>query len=119
MNENGRNEAAPPNRSQFHALIREEAISTGRAIPQTDEEFALAEKCFAQRNESKHDFAQIKRLIESGEIPPSSIVEMPRADESFVEELAQAARNGAEIPQEIKERMEADRIDAEREHRSK
>ena len=119
MNTDGRNENTPPSLSEFHALLRQMAISKGMAIPETDEEFELLEKSIDARTLPKHDFTQVLELIETGKAPESKIVEFPKADEEVLQEFAQAARNGSEIPPEIKAKMEADRAAAEADGRRK
>jgi len=116
MKNNGRNDSSPPNLSQFRALIRQSAINRGMAIPETDEEFALLEKNFDPSKLPVHDFQEVVKMIETGEIPESKIVAFPQkaADMEVVEDFAQAARNGKEIPPEIQEKMAADRAAAER-----
>jgi hypothetical protein len=121
MKNNGRNESTPPTPSEFRALIRRSAISRGMAIPETDEEFALSEEGVDPSKLPTHDFRKVVKLIETGEMPESKIVAFPEtpAEVEVVEEFAQAARNGAEIPPEIQEKMAADRAAAERELRKK
>ena len=121
MKNNGRNESPPPNLSQFRALIRQAAISRGMAIPETDEEFALLEKHVDPSKLPVHDFQEVVKLIESGQIPESKIVAFPEtaADMEIVEEFAQAARNGTEISPEIQEKMATDRAGAEDDSRKK
>ena len=114
MTTDGRNKNTPPSLSEFHALLRRMAISKGMAIPETDEEFAVLENGIDTSELPKHDFAQVLELIETGKSPVSKIVEFPSADENVVEELSQAARNGTEIPADIKEKMDADRAASEK-----
>ena len=119
MKNNGRNDSTPPSLSQFRALIRQSAISRGMAIPETDEEFALLEKHFDPSKLPVHDFRKVVKMIETGEVPESKIVAFPQqtADLEVVEDFAQAARNGKEIPPEVQEKMSADRAAAERDSR--
>ena len=119
MKIHGRKQNPPLNVAQFHSLIREYAIRKGMAIPETDEEFALLEKSIDLSRLPKHDFEQVFSMITDGEAPTEKIIEFPKADASFVEEFAMAARNGAEIPPETKKQMEADRAVAQRRRRSK
>ena len=121
MKNNGRNENHPPNLSQFHALIRQSAISRGMAIPETDEEFALLEKSLDPNKLPVHNFENVRRLIETGENLESKVIIFPpmATDMAIVEEFAQAARNGGEIPPEIQEKMDADRAAAEQDRPKK
>ena len=115
MNNNGRGESNPLTPSQFHALIRQSAISRGMVAPETDEEFALMEKNVDPSGLPKHDFQDVLQLIETGEVPSSKVISFSAAsaDAEIVEEFAQAARNGATIPEEIQKKMDADRAAAE------
>ena len=121
MKNNGRTENTPPSVAQFHALIRQSAISRGMAIPETDEEFALLEKNVAPSKLPIHNFQDVLTLIETGEVTESKLVAFPAtaADMEVVEEFAQAARNGAEIPEEIQRKMAADRVREEQGRRKK
>lgn len=121
MKNNGRNENTPPTLAQFHALIRQSAISRGMAIPKTDEEFALLEKYVASSKLPAHNFQDVLTLIQTGEVPKSKLLAFPGTvpDMEVVEEFAQAARNGAEIPEEIQRKMDADRVKEEQGRRKK
>jgi len=119
MKNNGPNQNPPPTVAQFHALIREHAIKKGMAIPETDEEFAMLEKTIDCSTLPKHDFGQVLALINTGETRKTKVIEFPKADESFVKDFALAARNGTQIPAEIKKRMEADRAAAEKDRQRK
>ena len=120
MKNKGRNKKTPLTMAQFHAVIRQRAITSAMAIPETDEEFALLEKSLAILKLPDHNFEDVLKIIETGENPePKMIVFPPAANESLVEELAQAARHGTKIPPEIKEIMEADRNTAEKDRRMK
>jgi len=119
MKNNGRNESNPPSLSQFYALIRQSAISRGIAIPETDDEFALLEKNIDHSKLPVHNFEDVVELIETGKTPELKVIAFPQpaTDMEVVEEFAQAARNGAEIPEEIQRKMDTDRAAAEQDRR--
>ena len=111
-----RNENMPPRDENLGAKFHRALASLGWRLPQTGDEIAEAEE-WAKSNPPDvpaHVADPVQALarptLRSVPLRPVSL----EAEEEVEENLARAAREGAEIPAEIEERMRKDRDDAER-----
>ena len=95
-------------------LVREAAIQEGACFAETEDELAIVEKRRFGKQVDVPPFSRVLDLIHGAEEPAHKIIPMaPALDESVVEDLAMAARNGGEIPDEIRKKMDADRVSEE------
>jgi hypothetical protein len=90
-------------------LLREAAVQEGASLPKTAHELEIMK----ESDQSEVEIPDFRRVLERirGEHPAANkVVEFtPATDRAVTEELAMAARNGSEIPEEIRRRMNADR----------
>ncbi|MCO6437314.1 MAG: hypothetical protein J5J06_09535 [Phycisphaerae bacterium] len=99
----------------FDALVYRVLSATGRIVPRTEEEVAQVE---AEIDEWDVELPEGLSRPPTGPSPVDDADAEPVLEKPFLttsENLARAARCGAEIPPEIQQRMEADRQRAESE----
>lgn len=94
-------------------LLREAAVREGASLPKTVRELEIMKESEQPMVEIP-DFRRVLERIRGEQPAENRVVEFtPAADRAVTEELAMAARNGSEIPEEIRRRMNADREAAE------
>lgn len=97
--------------SDLDRLVREAAIREGACFAETEDELAIVEERIAGKQVDVPPFSSVLDLIHGAEVPADKIIPIaPALDESVVEDLAMAARNGREIPDEIRKKMDTDRL---------
>lgn len=94
-------------------LLREAAIREGASLPKTVRELEIMK----ESDQPEAEIPDFRRVLERirGEHPAANkVVEFtPPTDREVTDELAMAARNGSQIPEDIRRRMNADRKAAE------
>jgi hypothetical protein len=100
--------------SDVDRLVREAAIREGACLPKTEEELTIIEQRFSGYLVEVPSFGRVLDLIHGAEKPADKIIPIaPALDETVVEDLAMAARKGGVIPDEIRKKMDADRLSEE------
>ena len=111
MKEDTTNDISPP---ELEALLREAAEREGACIPETPSELEVLEERLAGKTFVFPKFAELLACLRGTVAKPTNIITViPHFDQDVIEDLAMAARNGGEIPAEVREKMDADRADAE------
>jgi len=101
--------------SVIEAIVQRVLSATGRIVPRTEEEVANAEARIKEENIKLPDGLT---MPPSGPPPNDDAEAEPlrqKPQTAASENLARAARCGKDIPPEILQRMEKDRLSAERE----
>ncbi len=102
---------SPP---ELETLLREAAVREGACIPQTPGELKVLEENLAGKTFVLPKFSDLLARLR-GRTPdlPSVINAKETFDQDVAADLAMAARNGGDIPAELRAKMDADRADAE------
>lgn len=101
------------NEEEFDNSLSKHLRASGDLFPQTEEEFLDALDKMPEEMILPEKFKDPFKILNEG----SSISELrieSFEDRSVEENLARAAREGGNIPEAVKRRMEADRIKAEK-----
>ena len=99
--------------AEMESLLYQALLKDGRVIPHTPEEVALVNELLAgQVVELPPELLDPEAVLRGSITPRSLPISLPFNPEA-VHQLASAARNGSEIPPEVRQRMEADRNTAE------
>jgi hypothetical protein len=99
---------------ELERLLREAALQEGACVPQTPQELEMLEERIADKAFSLPKFSELLVRLREKTTPPANIIKIKsHFDQDVIEDLAIAARNGAEIPAEIRAKMDLDRANAE------
>jgi hypothetical protein len=92
-------------------LLREAAVRKGASLPKTVREVQIMKESEPSEEVDVPDFRRVIARIRGEKPSPDKVAEFtsPAADSEAAEELAMAARNGGDIPPEVRRRMDADR----------
>jgi hypothetical protein len=111
MKKNTTNDISPP---ELEALLRKAAVREGACVPETPSELEALEEKLAGKTFVLPRFAELLARLRGKVAKPTNIITVKsHFDQDVIEDLAMAARNGGEIPAEVREKMDADRADAE------
>ena len=95
-------------------LLRDAAIREGVCPPETIEELRIVEERLAGQQYEAPPFSELLKRIRRETPAPTNVIRLENhIDQKVVDDLAMAARNGKDIPKEIRDRMDADRSKAE------
>jgi hypothetical protein len=102
---------SPP---ELERLLREAALREGACVPETPQELEVLEKRLAGKTFVLPKFSELLARLRGKAAAPTNIIKpVSHFDQEVIEDLAMAARNGGEIPVEIREKMDGDRANAE------
>lgn len=104
---------------KFVEKVRSALRRTGHLLPITDEEVEQAlEFINAEKRSAKFQMSDPYQLFRAGKskrsVKPVKLRDHSRRGESIEQSLALAAREGSDIPEETREKMNRDRDHAER-----
>lgn len=103
-------------RPKIERALREAAANIGGTLPETEEELDAAEERLADRDRSIPPVSKLNAFIDKGEADRVVVVALRNEiDDETTQELAAAARNGKQIPNDVRLRMDSDRACAESE----
>lgn len=100
--------------SELEVLLREAAVQEGACIPQTPRELKILEEKLTGKTFVLPKFSELLARLR-GRTPelPNVINAKATFDHDVTADLAMAARNGGDIPADLRAKMDADRADAE------
>jgi phage terminase small subunit len=102
---------SPP---ELERLLREAALREGACVPETRQELEVLEERFAGKTVVLPKFSELLARLRGRTAAPTNIIKAAsHFDQEVIEDLAMAARNGGEVPAEIRGKMDVDRANAE------
>jgi hypothetical protein len=102
--------------AEFEAALHSALRSAGQLFPEGEEDIAFLEATLDMNGVPTPDTEKFRQLLRDA---TEKIVKLPNTakvtSSSIQENLAMAARNGGEISEEVRRRMDADRAKAQEE----
>ncbi len=91
-------------------LLRDAAIREAACPPETTEELRIVEEKLAGRQYEAPSLSELLKRIRKESLAPTNVIQLENhVDQNVVDDIAMVARNGKEMPTEVRERMDADR----------